>query len=88
MLIRLGYVALSKTLDVTSSKTITYTNYLKDNNIDKIDELIIENLKNLKEILIYNIKNNIHFFRITSKLIPLATKDDVNFDYIKKYKKP
>ena len=87
MLIRLGYVALSKTIDITSSKTITYTNYLKDNNIEKIDELIIENLKNLKEILIYNIKNNIHFFRITSKLIPLATKKDVEFEYIEKYKK-
>lgn len=87
MKIRLGYVALSKTLDITSSKTITYTNYIKENNINKIDELIIENLKNLKEILIYNIKNNIHFFRITSKLIPLATKDDVCFDYIKKYQK-
>ena len=26
MIIRLGYVSLSKTLDITASKTITYTN--------------------------------------------------------------
>lgn len=86
MLIRLGYVALSKTIDITSSKTITYTNYLKEKNLDKIDEIIIENLNNLKELLIYNGKNDVHFFRITSKLIPLASKNDVVFDYINKYK--
>lgn len=88
MKIRLGYVALSKTIDVTSSHTLTYTNYLKeDNPLEKIDTLIRLNLNNLKETLIYNIKNDIYFFRITSKLIPLATKKDINFDYIEKYKK-
>lgn len=87
MKIRLGYVGLSKTIDITSSKTITYTNYLKSKDFNKINELIITNLNNLKEILIYNIKNNIHFFRITSKLIPLATINDISFDYIKPYQK-
>ena len=73
MKIRLGYVGLSKTIDITSSKTITYTNYLKSKDFNKIKEIIITNLNNLKEILIYNVKNNIHFFRITSKLfeVPL-----------------
>ena len=88
MKIRLGYVALSKTIDITSSHTLTYTNYLKeDNPLEKLDNIIKLNLTNLKETLIYNIKNDIYFFRITSKLIPLATKKDVNFDYIEKYKK-
>ena len=32
MIIRLGYVAISKALDITSSGTITYTNYLKEEN--------------------------------------------------------
>ena len=87
MKIRLGYVGLSKTIDITSSKTITYTNYLKSKDFNKIKEIIITNLNNLKEILIYNVKNNIHFFRITSKLIPLATISDFSFDYIKPYQK-
>lgn len=87
MKIRLGYVGLSKTINITSSKTITYTNYLKDKNLNKINDLIITNLTNLKELLTYNVKNNIHFFRITSKLIPLATKEDISFDYIKPYQK-
>ena len=39
----------------------------------------------MEKIVNYNIKNNIHFYRISSKIIPLATKDDVTFDYISKY---
>lgn len=87
MKIRLGYVSISKTLDLTCSKTITYTNFQKSNNFNKIDEIIVENLENLEKIIDYNIKNNIHFYRLTSKLIPLATKTDVVFDYTLKYKK-
>ena len=59
MTIRLGYVSISKTLDLTCSKTITYTNFKKENNLNKIDEIIIENLNNLEKIIDYNIKNNI-----------------------------
>lgn len=88
MIVRLGYVALSKALDgVTSSSTVTYTNYKTiDNKEDKLDLVIKSNLEDLKKILNYNIKNNIHFYRLTSKLIPLATHKNVNFDYVKPYK--
>ncbi len=87
MIVRLGYVALSKTLNVTSSGTITYTNYKKiENKDEKIESIIKSNLENLIKILNYNIKNNIHFYRLTSKLIPLATHSEVNFEYIEKYK--
>ena len=51
-----------------------------------MDRVIISNLKSLNNIIDYNIKNNIHFYRISSKIIPLATKDDVKFDYTNKYK--
>ncbi|MBR2833168.1 MAG: UV DNA damage repair endonuclease UvsE [Bacilli bacterium] len=90
MQIRLGYVAISLTLDITASKTITYTNYQKLNNKDKkikLDTIIKENFKNLKTILHYNIKNNIHFYRLSHNLIPLATHEEVNFNYITPYKK-
>lgn len=86
MKIRLGYVAISKALDITSSSTITYTNYKNNNDINKLYEIINKNLDALAEILKYNIKNNLHFYRLTSKLIPLATHDDVNYDYIKPFK--
>lgn len=85
MKVRLGYVAISKTLDnITSSSSLSYTNYLKLSNIEretKLDTVITSNLSNLIEIINYNIKNNIHFYRLTSKLIPLATHKEVNYDY-------
>ena len=86
MKIRLGYVAISKALDITSSSTITYTNYKNNNDINKLYEIINKNLDALAEILKYNIKNNLHFYRLTSKLIPLATHDEVSYDYIKPFK--
>lgn len=87
MKIRLGYACISKTLsNVTTSSTVTYTTFQKNKDYKKIDTAIKSNLNALKEILTYNIKNNIHFFRLSSKLIPLATKSDVIFDYIDQYK--
>ena len=39
-MIRLGYVSISNTLNITCSKTITYTEYSKNPNLNKIDEII------------------------------------------------
>lgn len=58
---------------------------MKSGDLKKLDDVITSNLLNLEKIVNYNIKNNIHFYRISSKIIPLATKDDVTFDYISKY---
>lgn len=84
MKVRLGYVALSKALDdITTSRTITYTNYINKNyNTSKLLEITKNNLDSLYEIIKYNVKNNFHFYRLTSKLVPLATHDKVDFDYI------
>ena len=81
MLVRLGYVAISTAIDVTSSSPYTYSEYLNKCDIDKLDDVIKSNLLGLEEILKYNVKNNIHFYRMSSKIIPLATKDDVKFNY-------
>ena len=88
MKIRLGYVAISKSLsNITSSHSISYTEFIKcGKDINKIYEKIDKNLIDLEKIIDYNIKNNIHFYRLTSKLIPLATHNEVNFEYIEKYK--
>ena len=83
MIIKLGYVSLSKTLDITPSSTITYTNYEKENYpVEKLINITKNNLEALKNITLYNIKNNVHFYRLTSKLVPLATHNKVDFDYI------
>jgi UV DNA damage endonuclease len=88
MKVTLGYACISKTLDrITTSTPFTYSEYLKANDLNKLDRVIESNLKDLIEILKYNIKNNIHFFRVSSKLIPLSTKEDVIFNYYNKYQK-
>lgn len=86
MKVRLGYVAISNCIGVTSSSPFTYSEYLRDGNVDKLDDVIISNLEALENIIDYNIRNNIHFYRMSSKIIPLATKDDVVFDYLDKYR--
>lgn len=87
MKIRLGYACITNCLDSTSSSPYTYGEYLKYGDMEKLDRVIVSNLKSLEEIIYYNIKNNIHFYRMSSKIIPLATKDDVKFNYTTKYKK-
>lgn len=87
MNIRLGYACISKTLDITSSHTITYTNYEKTRNKEeKLIEITNKNLNNLEEILKYNIKNNIHFYRMSSKIIPLATHPNIKLNLLNIFK--
>lgn len=87
MKVQLGYACISKTLDnVTSSHSYTYTNFKQENNFEKLDNIIKQNFNDLEKIIDYNIKNNIHFYRLSPKLIPLATHKEVDFDYINKYK--
>lgn len=87
MKIKLGYACLTKTLDqVTSSSSLSYTNYNKiENKEEKLHQTILSNLNDLEKIIDYNIANHIHFYRLSSKLIPLATHKDVHFDYIHPY---
>lgn len=86
MRVRLGYVAIALRLPgVTSSSNVTYTYYQKigtgEEKLNKLKQVSYSNIADLKRILEYNIKSNIHFYRITSALIPLATHPDVNWDY-------
>lgn len=90
MEINLGYVAISHTLNISSNKTITYTNYQKlseEEKQKKINEIVMENINNLKEILKYNYKNQIKFYRLSHNIIPLITHPNVKID-INQYKKP
>ena len=86
MKIRLGYACVSESLNITSSTPYSYTSFQKEKDFDKLDKIIKSNLSDLYEILKYNNKNNIHFFRLSSALIPLATLKEVEFDYINNYK--
>ena len=92
MKIRLGYVAIALNLPkVTTSSTVTFTNYNKiqgeENKLNKLKKVGLSNLEDLHTILEYNIENNIHFYRITSTLIPLSTHPEVEFNYRNIFKK-
>ena len=83
MIVRLGYVAISNKLGnkVTSSSTVTFKNYSKiltyDKKMEKLKLVTSKNLASLEKLIQYNIENNIHFYRITSALIPLFTHPEV-----------
>ena len=85
MIIRFGYVSISMRLGkkVTSSSTLTFANYNKilteKSKLEKLKAITLSNLNDLETILKYNIENNIHFYRITSGLIPLVTHPDVGY---------
>ncbi len=78
MKIRFGYVAMSMILeDCSPSKTITVANLSKieaeEERIHKLTSLANTNLDNTQRLLYHNQAHDIKVFRITSKLIPLAT---------------
>lgn len=92
MKIRLGYVAIALNLPkVTSSSSVTFTNYQKlssdEQKLNKLKAVTLTNLDDLYKILQYNVEHQIHFYRITSALVPLATHPEVtNWDYRKIFK--
>lgn len=92
MIVRLGYVAIALNLkNITTSSTVTFSNYSKikseEEKIKKLKSVTYSNIEALEKILRYNIDNNIHFYRLTSKLIPLSTHPEVNWDYAKYFGK-
>ena len=85
MRVRLGYVAISNVLGkkVTTSSTVTFANYKKivseEKRIEKLKTVALSNLDALTQLIKYNIENEIHFYRISSALIPLVTHPEVGY---------
>ena len=82
MKIRLGYACINKTID-KNFKTVNYTNFKDD--YDKLNKVIKHNLDTLYEILFYNYTNSVHFYRITSNLIPLIDHPSIDKNKINKF---
>jgi len=87
MKFRLGYVALTLSLENCSpSGTVTYATYktLKDDiaRRARLARVSKSNIENTLRILKYNYALNIEVYRLTSKLIPLATHNELcGWDY-------
>jgi UV damage endonuclease UvdE len=78
MRVRLGYVAMTMNLeDASPSGAVTFANLSKisdkEARLRKLRSVAAKNLKNTWRILLYNKAMDIKVYRLTSKLIPLAT---------------
>ena len=88
MKVRFGYVAMSMILkDCSPSKTITVANLSKIENegarFATLTMLARTNIENTRRLLAHNRSHNIKVFRISSRLIPLATHPIAqNWDWV------
>jgi UV DNA damage endonuclease len=92
MIFRLGFVAMTLGLENCSpSGTVTYATYkkLNDDNARRIRLARVSrlNIENTLRILKYNYALKIDIYRLTSKLIPLATHNELSsWDYSTEFK--
>jgi UV DNA damage endonuclease len=82
-IIRFGYVAMSMELENCSpSQTMTYSQFSKltdrDAAIRKLERIATSNLDNCLRLLKHNTAHDIHFFRLSSRLIPLANHEELS----------
>lgn len=90
MKIRFGYVANALGLwEASPSKTLTFARYSdlpKDDRIEKLKSVTLQNIHNTKRILHYNIAHEIEMYRLSSSLVPLATHPEVMWDFVTPFK--
>ena len=93
-IVRLGYVAMSMELkNASPSQTMTFTQFQKIEDreaaIRKLERIARSNLHNTLRLLKHNAASAIHFYRLTSRLIPLANHEELlDWNYIKPLKEP
>ncbi|MFC4777964.1 UV DNA damage repair endonuclease UvsE [Paenibacillus sp. GCM10023252] len=82
MIVRFGFVAMSMQLENASpSRTMTYATFSKlgdrEAAIRKLERIAGENLTSTLRVLKHCRGNDIHVYRFSSKLIPLATHEEL-----------
>ncbi len=91
-IVRLGYVAMSAELkNASPSKTMTFAQFQKIEDreaaIRKLERIALTNLHNTLRLLKHNAASEIHFYRLTSRLIPLANHEELlDWNYLKPLK--
>lgn len=83
MIVRFGYVAMSTVVENASpSKTMTMASFNKIQDreaaLNKLVRIAKENLHNTLRLLRHNVAHDIQVYRFSSKLIPLATHQDLS----------
>lgn len=88
-IVRLGYVAMSMELtNASPSQTMTFAQFNKISDreaaIRKLERIALSNIQNTLRLLKHNAASDIHFYRLTSRLIPLANhKELLDWNYMK-----
>jgi UV DNA damage endonuclease len=88
-IVRLGYVAMSMELQNASpSQTMTFSQFQRirdrEAGLRKLERIALSNLHNTLRLLRHNAFSEIHFYRLTSRLIPLANHGELlDWDYLK-----
>ncbi|MFC5404552.1 UV DNA damage repair endonuclease UvsE [Cohnella soli] len=82
MIVRFGYVAMSVKLENASpSKTMTMSTFSKlpdrEAGLRRLERIAEDNLRNTLRLLKHNRYMGVQVYRLTSKLIPLATHEDL-----------
>ncbi|MCS0790563.1 UV DNA damage repair endonuclease UvsE [Cytobacillus firmus] len=82
-IVRLGYVAMSMNLkNASPSQTMTFKQFsaIKDREaaIARLERIAVSNLENCLRLLKHNAAHDIHFFRFSSRLIPLANHEELS----------
>lgn len=82
MIVRFGYVAMSTVIqDCSPSKTMTMASFKKlddrEAGLRRLEAIARANLHNTLRLLKHNVGSEIKVYRLTSKLIPLATHPDL-----------
>ncbi|SER25651.1 UV-damage endonuclease [Gracilibacillus ureilyticus] len=87
-IVRLGYVAMSKYVkNASPSQTMTFSQFEKIRDreaaIRKLERIAESNLHNTLRLLKHNAASDIYFYRLTSKIIPLANHEELpDWDYM------
>ncbi|QZT34139.1 hypothetical protein HUR95_01580 [Caldalkalibacillus thermarum TA2.A1] len=83
-LVRLGYVAMSVHLvNASPSQTVTYKQFSQMAAIDReaalrrLERVAQSNMDNCLRLLKHNVAHDIRFFRLSSRLVPLATHEEL-----------
>lgn len=79
----IGYACINIGRSDTKLSTIRVKNY----STEKMYQIIDQNLKALEEVVKYNIENDIHLFRISSDIMPLASHPINTFPWWQIFKK-
>ncbi|EIT87471.1 putative UV damage endonuclease [Fictibacillus macauensis ZFHKF-1] len=87
MLVSFGYVSTALALhDASPSKTMTFATWSKLEEEERAERLLTitkTNLRNTLRTLHYNIAHQFPLYRMSSSIVPLATHQDVKWDYLK-----